>query len=147
MIEKQIEIRKNLMYIIKILSNVSSIEGLAISLYKGVSNIECVVLCVQYDNNITEDMLYENFRTRNNRCEFETGMKVRFKVVPSKNLAEKVEGYNALIMKELMNSEIILDREGRLVKIQNKLIEEDKDKLGTYFHQMDLESAIRSLTM
>lgn len=141
------EIQKTIVYIAGILSNVSSVEGMAFTLYKGVKNVECVILCIQDGEILNEKLLESNFGVRTKMCELMTGMKIKFRVIPSNILSDKVEGYNAMDLKELMNSEILIDRKGRLVKLQSDLCNSNKSTLGSYFNQIDLDAAVRSLSM
>lgn len=147
MIQKKNEIQNTLVYIAGVLSNISNIEGLAITFYRGVYTVQCTILCIQEGNMITEKILEDNFGIRKTILESKTGIKVNFRVISSNSLSERVESYNAMDLKEFMNSEILVDKKGRLVKLQTKLGNSSKVKLGSYFNQIDLDTAARTLSM
>ena len=136
-------LQKSIVYIAGILSNVSSIEGLTLSIYKGVNNIECSLMCIQSGDVINEKVLNDNFGVRNKELEKKTG----FKVVSSKELSEKVDKFNVMTLKEFVNSEVIIDRDGRLIALQDKLGRTSRSDLGEYFNQIDFDTAVRTMTM
>lgn len=145
--EKRKEIQKDIVYIASILSNISSIEGLTITFYRGAKNFECSIMCIQKGEFITEKLLNDNFGIRNIELERKTGMRISFRIVSSKDLDEKVTGFNAMILKEFVNSEILIDRDRRLITLQERLGCTSRNDLGTYFNQTDLDTAVRTLSM
>lgn len=140
-------LQKSIVYIAGILSNVSSIEELTLSIYKGVNNIECSLMCIQSGDVINEKVLNDNFGVRNKELEKKTGVRISFKVVSSKELSEKVDKFNVMTLKEFVNSEVIIDRDGRLIALQDKLGRTSRSDLGEYFNQIDFDTAVRTMTM
>lgn len=147
MIKDEMGVKRNIIFIAEILSQVASIEGLAFSLFKGFKRTECVILCVKEDSTITEKVLQDNFGLRNELCEIKTGVNFQFRLVPSSTLTDEVKPYNAMDLKSLMNSEILVDKYGRLVNIQKELKRTKQEALGTYTEQIKLEDDICTRTM
>ena len=52
-----------------------------------------------------------------------------------------------MTLKEFVNSEVIIDRDGRLIALQDKLGRTSRSDLGEYFNQIDFDTAVRTMTM
>ncbi len=104
-------------------------------------------MCIQSGDVINEKVLNDNFGVRNKELEKKTGVRISFKVVSSKELSEKVDKFNVMTLKEFVNSEVIIDRDGRLIALQDKLGRTSRSDLGEYFNQIDFDTAVRTMTM
>lgn len=140
-------LESNIVYITNILSQIPSIEGITLIMFKGVKKIECSIMCIQNQDNITDQDLQNSFGIRNKRFEETTGVRTTIKVVSSKDLKETVDHFNAMTLKEFVNGEILFDRNRRLIPLQETLNLTRKNDLGEYTEQIDLEKAKLALTI
>lgn len=140
-------LESNIIYITKILSQIPSIEGITLIMFQGVKKIECSIMCIQNQDNITDKNLQDSFGDRNKRIELQAGVRTTIRVVPSKQVKETVDHFNAMTLKEFINGKILFDRNKRLIPLQETLSLTSKNDLGEYTEQIDLEEAKLALTI
>lgn len=140
-------LESNIVYITNILSQIPSTEGVTLIIFQCAKKMECSIMCIQNQDNITDQDLQNSFGVRNKRIELQAGVRTTLRVVSSKQFKETVDHFNAMTLKEFVNGEILFDRNKRLIALQETLNLTRKNDLGEYTEQIDLEKAKLALTI